>query len=211
MKALVIIFASAVLSVLGCVAVELSPSARDAFEIVKKSDTFCDEHVGYSGATPREVTALRKLVKEKEANRIFTELLEDASTPGKLYALCGLYFCDYVEFQRRLKPFRVSKLKVKTLMGCIGSEELVKDLVQVNEAGVVRLTGPKDSLQDWISKHPAAKESGFRVDILGGGWPELLVRGRSSKRAAEPGGAANRSRPVQPAINQTPAAVGSRR
>jgi hypothetical protein len=169
----------------------LPPSAKGPFEVLKNADTFCDEHVGYAGVTPPEVTALRSLVKEKEAGGILTRLLEEASVPGKLYALCGLYFCNYAEFQRSIKPFRTSKGTITTFMGCIRGEESVADLVERREPGVVRLAGPKDSLRDWLSKHPAAKDNGFRVDIYGGGWPELLVRGRESLKPAEPGGAAN--------------------
>jgi hypothetical protein len=193
-------------------ALELSPAARDAFEALKKSERFCDEHVGFAGQTPPEVIALRKLVSEKQAPLRFKELVDTGSTAGKLYALCGLYFSDYAEFQRKIKPFRTSKAKVTTLMGCSIGTDSVAEIVELRESGVVRLTGPNDSLRNWLSKHPPGKDGGFRVDICGGGWPELLVRSRQSlHKSAEPNSAANQSQPVASGTNLTSAAAGSGR
>lgn len=153
----------------------LSGQGIKAYRIVKKADKFYDSRVGYGGDTPEVVHAFQDLLNEKRADVAFKALLEKATLPGQLYALCGLWFTDPEEFKRKLPHYSRLKGEVPTMMGCIVDEDPISELVKSNHPGVVRLKGPNDSLKDWWKRNPNANT---RYDIAGGAWPSNFKEAR---------------------------------
>lgn len=142
--------------------------AEDAYAVVKKADKFYDAAIGFAGTKPEVVTAFQTLLQQQNADAAFKSLLQEATLPGQLYALCGLWFTDQAAFKQQIARYSRVKGKVPTMMGCIVSEDPVAELVKSAHPGTVRLRGPEDSLKAWWQRHPDADT---RYDIAGGAWP----------------------------------------
>jgi hypothetical protein len=154
----------------------LSGQGNKAYRIVKKTDMFYDSAVGYGGDTPEVVHAFQELLNEKRADAAFKALLEKATLPGQLYALCGLWFTDPEEFKRQVPHYSSLKSKVPVMMGCVVAEDSVSELVKCNRPETVRLRGPHDSLKGWWKRNGNDKSA--RYDIAGGAWPSNFKEAR---------------------------------
>lgn len=165
------------LTLSACMAVTppLSESGSKAYATLKNMDKFYDVAVGFAGTTPETVHAFQALLRERNADAAFKSLLKEATLPGQLYALCGLWFTDSEEFKRQVPHYSSLKGKVPTMMGCIVSEDPISELVKSNHPGAVRLKGPDDSLKDWWKRNPNADT---RYDIFGGAWPSNFKEAR---------------------------------
>src|SRR5262245_55133036 len=108
----------------------LSRDEKKAYQTIMASDRFCGTAVVIAGTTPEVVIAFRKMLKSPNAAGAFRGLLADATTAGKLYALCGLYYADPDFFDEAVKRFQRSSDEVDTLMGCIGSRATVGSIVE---------------------------------------------------------------------------------
>ncbi len=108
-------------------------------------------------------------------------LLDKATIAGQLYALCGLYDADYQFFLTVVEKYKIGDASVKTLSGCVGREEYVREVVFLDEPNTVRLSSPTQPFNEWREKAKLSDREGFRVDISGGGYP-MFFRGRSSDR-----------------------------
>jgi hypothetical protein len=147
---------------------DLTKEGKDAYEVIAKSEKFCDTAVGYAGTMPEVVHAFRVVLGEAGADKAFKKLLSDATISGKLYALCGLYYTDPDYFQKAVEPFRHSDAKVKTFMGCIVSQWRVSEIVEQSLPNVVRLKNRKQTIKEWAEE---TKPESMIFDIVGGGWP----------------------------------------
>lgn len=158
---------------------ELSAEGVKAYKEVKKAEMFCNSAVGYAGSTPEVVWAFRDLLLEKNADAAFKALMQEATIPGQMYALCGLWFTDQAAFKEQVARYHAMKGKVKTMIGCIVDEEAIADLVVSKYPTPIRLKGPEDSLKGWWARNP--KGSGYS-DIAGGYWPSELKGEKGATR-----------------------------
>jgi hypothetical protein len=148
----------------------LSPEGREAFRILRDAERFTDDAIYYAGITPVEVRAFRWLMREPEAGPAFAQLAREATLPGRLYALCGLYYTDPAAFTKAVEPYRASEQTVFFQTGCIGiRDQAVAELVESPGSHPVRLTSRSETVKEWASRN--APEGGYRLDILGGGYP----------------------------------------
>lgn len=161
---------------------ELSAEGVKAYQEVKKAEMFCDAVVGYAGTTPEVVWAFRDLLKEKNADAAFKALLQEATVPGQLYGLCGLWFTDQAAFKKQVARFRAIRGKVRTMMGCIVADDEIANLVVSPYPKPIRLNGPEDTMKAWWARNPNA--TGYS-DIAGGCWPSVLKGEKGEKRPVE--------------------------
>lgn len=117
---------------------------------------------------PPVVAAFRQMFREPDADAAFKSLLNSATTAGKLYALCGIYYTDPAYFEKAVSRFLHSNQQVQTYFGCMVSSERVADIVQKSGPHVVRLKNRKQTIQEWSEE---TKAKGVALDITGGGWP----------------------------------------
>lgn len=151
----------------------LSAAGEEAYERLLHATRFTDHAIYAGGVTPNEVIAVRRLWREPGAAAAFAALEREATLPGRLYALCGLYYADPTTFRARVGAYRESDETVFFQTGCSGLRDFpVSELVEREPA--VRLA-PGQSVKAWA----AARESneGYFHDLVGGGWPNLFREG----------------------------------
>ena len=160
----------------------LSDAGVLALKILRGARRFTSDSVGEGGEVPLEAEAMRVLYREKEADAAFHLLLEDGNATSGLYALSGIWFTDPSGFGRAAALFKKNhgEEPVSTMVGCIKEE---KEAAAILDAGghdpaPARLKDRRQTLREWSE---AAKTSDYVVDILGGGWPNLLRRGFGAK------------------------------
>ncbi|OYW74750.1 MAG: hypothetical protein B7Z37_16275 [Verrucomicrobia bacterium 12-59-8] len=158
---------------------DLSVRGVKAYQVVKKAESFYNSAVGYAGSTPAVVWAFRDLLAEKNADAAFKSLLQEATLPGRLYGLCGLWFTDQAAFKEQVAHYRAMPGKVKTMIGCIIAEDEIAELVESKHPNAIRLRGPEDTMQAWWARNPKAQ--GFS-DIAGGCWPSELKGKKGAQR-----------------------------
>ena len=160
------------------VVAQLSKPGREAFRTLLVTEWFTSEASGITGIASRENLALRTLWREPLADRALKELEGRATTAGRLFALCGLYYTDREAFRERVEPYRKSRETVNFRRGCIGRMGYpVVDLVEQGGPAVVRLNS-NQTVEAWRAAHRRFQYRAV-LDILGGGWPEVF-------RAREP-------------------------
>ena len=157
----------------------MSAEGLMVYQKVKKAEMFCSSAVGYAGSTPEVVWAFRDLLAEKNADAAFKALMQEATMPGQMYALCGLWFTDQAAFKAQVARYHAMKGKVKTMIGCIVDEEAIADLVVSKYPTPIRLKGPEDTLKAWWARNPNG--TGYS-DIAGGCWPSELKGAAGEKR-----------------------------
>jgi hypothetical protein len=160
----------------------LTSQGIKAYHVVKKAGRFFNSAVGYAGSTPDVVWAFRDLLAEKNADAAFKSLLQEATLPGQLYGLCGLWFTDQVAFKEQVVRYRAMPGKVKTMIGCIIDEDAVAELVESKHPKAIRLLGPEDTMKAWWARNPNAQ--GYS-DIAGGCWPSELKGEKGAQRPAK--------------------------
>ena len=152
---------------------ELSASGEEAYERLLRATRFTDDAIYDGGVTPNEVIAIRRLWREPEAAAAFAALEREATLPGRLYALCGLYYAAPATFRQRVDDYRESDETVFFQTGCSGLGDFpVAELVEREPA--VRL-GPGQSVKEWAASREA--DGGYFYDVVGGGWPNLFREG----------------------------------
>jgi len=149
-----------------------------AYAMVKTAERFLSSAVGYAGSTPNVVWSFRDLLVEKNADAAFKSLIQEATVPGQLYGLCGLWFTDQAEFKKQVARYRDMPGKVKTMIGCIITEDEIAELVVSKYSPAIRLLGPEDTMKAWWARNPNAK--GYS-DIAGGYWPSELKGEKGEK------------------------------
>ena len=153
----------------------LSDAGLLAAKILLETERFTDDAIGEGCETPIEVDALRTLVREKEAAAALRVLAEKATTPGRLFALCGLWYVDPQAFGRAAAALREERGEdeVHTLMGCCGGTRTVAGLLKYDGEGApVRLRDRRQTIREWREE---AKAEDYFEDIVGGGYPAILL------------------------------------
>jgi hypothetical protein len=145
---------------------KLSEAGKDAYHNLLNAQSFQSPHLGDAGTFSSLVESLGILLEEKNADEAFKALLQNATLPGQLYALCGLYFTDYAFFQKEVKRFTENDESIETINGCIISPEKVSQIVELKDPKVA-IIKPSETLEDFWKTH----SDGARFDIAHGGYP----------------------------------------
>jgi len=150
------------------------------------ANQFEDKAIGYSAAPSKLVEAYCIIRRESAADKAFKDLLEHATLPGQLYALCGLFLTDPSYFRRVVDEYRHTDREVWIQSGCIITTMPVSRLIEASNPIVVDFADPDRSLNDWITlnsklytewSHKKKKAKGERPppgyerDIFNGGYP----------------------------------------
>jgi hypothetical protein len=64
------------------------------------------------------VKAYRELLKRPQSDIAFKSLLKEATLPGQLYALCGVYYTDHSFFLTVIEEYKNRSDYVRTLFFC---------------------------------------------------------------------------------------------
>ena len=139
---------------------------------LKNAAFFADGGVGEAGQIPNEIFAFGRLFKKENASDYFIKLESEAGNAGKLYALCGLYYLDYSNYNYLMEKYCSDAETVTYMQGCIMSEYKMSEIIKREGADgspVVRLKNNKDTLNAWCARNPTA--DGFTMDFYGGAIP----------------------------------------
>jgi hypothetical protein len=154
----------------------LEGDAADSYRILLSAERFTDDAVGYAGITPLEVRAWRRLDAHPRAPEAFAALADHATLAGRLYAACGLFYCDPDRFQREVAALERNGGSVELMQGCVIQTTCpVGELVRVEGDRVVRLERRDQTTREWVRSHGLTE--GYGLDIAGGGYPDLFRNG----------------------------------
>ena len=127
------------------VADDCTVSAKGRFELIRKAEIFKDSRVGYSGQTPGEVREFRCILKRPDAEAVFAQLLDESTSSGRLYALCGLFISNRAVFDSVAARYRRDATEVKAQFGCILTSVRFSDaLRQIEEEGLAQRLASDD-------------------------------------------------------------------
>ncbi len=115
----------------GCRTIDDPAAYRETpeYEVLLEAAAFEGTTIGAGGETPNAVFALQWMLAAPSADAAFKDLLERAGLPGKLYALCGLYWTDPSAFAAGVERLKPVKAPVEYLsFGCIGDEITAEEL-----------------------------------------------------------------------------------
>jgi len=115
------------------------PDLPEEYATLKDAGTFKGSRVGYGGMTPPEVLAFRSLLGSSRSDCLYKRLLGEASTPGQLYALAGIYFTDPEGFAAAIQPYLESADQVETMFGCIVDKQVVSVIATSIASGALPL------------------------------------------------------------------------
>lgn len=109
---------------------ELSPAARQAFQVLAHAESYAPGPVGIAAEIPATVTALGRILKDPAAASAFEALLSDGTLPAQLFALNGLYLLDADDGRTRILEFAELHVYVPTQFGCIGRSQPFSELAE---------------------------------------------------------------------------------
>ncbi len=151
----------------------LSTEGERALDVVLAAERFTDDAIYDDGVTPPEVEAMRVLFGERAAPAAFAHVLANGTLPGKLFALCGIWYTDPGGFERAAAPYRHLEVEIPIQMGCTGGAMPVREIVEWRRSAAVRLASRDDTNKAWLER--AAVSAHY--DIVGGGYPCLFKTG----------------------------------
>ena len=106
-----------------------------AAAILRRTDRFASVGVGFAGIASVQALAWRVVFQSGAADSVFTSLLLDATRPGQLYALAGLYFVDRPRYAHAAAQQRALGGEVATQLGCVGSLQSVSGILDQMDRG----------------------------------------------------------------------------
>jgi hypothetical protein len=121
---------------------------REAFQTLLNATRFEDAFVGFARTRSKLVKAYCTLLSEPGADRAFKNLLEHATLPGQLYALCGLYSTDSSYFLLVVQRYRHVTTPVETQSGCIIMNLPASTIVESRKSTLIRPIKPSQSSAD---------------------------------------------------------------
>jgi hypothetical protein len=110
-------------------------SSNDAWNTLKAAQWFAVGGIGVAGTTSKEERAFRSLLHEPDAAGKLKALLSEATLAGQCYALLGLYILHDAAYQENLARYKSSDARVKTVGGCMITEQPVSGVVSNIAAG----------------------------------------------------------------------------
>jgi len=145
---------------------------KEAYNILLQADRFSGPMVGVSGQMPDTVKAFLNLLQSPRAEETFSNLLEQATLAGQLYALCGLYYADPHKFKEQIEEYRHRDDMVTTQFECKVGGKRVSELVEYKHPSAVhpalRLVQSDQTFKASRERHEGRYVA---MDILGGGYP----------------------------------------
>ena len=106
-----------------------------AAEILRHTDRFASVGVGPAGITSTQALAWRVVFQSPVADSVFRSLLRDATRPGQLYALAGLFVTDQPTYVLEAARQRAQGGEVSTQFGCIVNHQSVATILDEMDSG----------------------------------------------------------------------------
>lgn len=103
-----------------------------AYIILKNSERFTLNGIGYGADIPDEFFAFRKIFFSKNSKSIFIKLEKEANNIGKLYSLCGLYFTNKKLYKNLIKKYLEIDDKICFQEGCCSFSIPMNVLIRSN-------------------------------------------------------------------------------
>jgi hypothetical protein len=158
---------------------QLNNEGKKAYDTLVVAKRFEDVAIGADGHLSVLVKAYRELLKQPQADVAFKSLLKEATLPGQLYALCGVYYTDHSFFLTVIEEYKKRSDYVMTKMGCIVFHKMpVSKIIESKAPNIVRLSSPKQTISEWLRKNRAVTKKGYWVDLIGGGYPSRFKQMR---------------------------------
>lgn len=132
----------------------LNASSEHAYDALGHVSVFAVGGVGFAGTRSPGESALRVLLKQKQASVAFQQLVKSATPEGKMYALLGLSLVAPGHLAPQMGPYLASTVPVHTMSGCISMTEKMGAVVQQISKGNYRL---------YFDQKPAKPSSPVRV------------------------------------------------
>ena len=159
------------LSLIDFDSMQFDEDCTTAYDMLMNTNRFADGPIGAAGATPDEICAFGKLLICINAKDYFIQLEQEATIEGKMYALCGLYYLDYDNYNTYIEKYLNDSTGITVMYGCIMYSMSVKELIKNDEA--LRLKDINDTVNKWDNrKRP---KYGFSTDFYGGGTPNNVL------------------------------------
>lgn len=150
----------------------LSVEELTSYNYLVSAEYFAGPAVGIAAVEPEESKALRLLAARPHGGTAFKYLLLRGTPAGRLYALVGLRHTNPRFFRVVVQPFRGWPGEVRTLFGCVGQSEKIRDVVSTRQNNPVRLK-PGETLAEWWRRRSPGAE--VNLDIVGGGYTSMFI------------------------------------
>jgi hypothetical protein len=110
-------------------------ASNDDWNTLKTAQWFALGGIGVAGTTSKEEQAFRSLLHESNAAGKLKALLSEANLAGQCYALLGLYTLHDAAYEESIGRYKASDARVKTVGGCMITEQPVSSIVSNIAAG----------------------------------------------------------------------------
>lgn len=147
---------------------KLSEAGKNAYNTLLNAQSFESTHIGAAGSFSKLVESLGILQKEKNADEAFKALLKNATLPGQLYALCGIFYSDYDFFLKEVENYKNSQQSIQDISGCMISQRKVAEIVESKNPKVA-IIKPSETLDDFWKENKG--KQGISFDISHGAYP----------------------------------------
>jgi len=145
------------------------------YNILKDAKSFSYERVGFAGVPSRETLAFKYIFEHPYAKILFTRLIKEGNSEGKLYVLSGLYVYDHALYNKYIHAFSNLSYDVTSMQGCVKMKESLNRIIAVNDPKIARLHSNKETMEEWIKRAGKYYKTGYLVDFKGGGIPSALI------------------------------------
>lgn len=166
-------------------ALDLSPEGEAAYSSLVQAKRFEDRAIGEGGTRPNLVKAYQVLIRERAAAAAFRSLLAEATLPGQLYALCGLFVADPAYFDEKVQAYRNRTDVVESLSGCLLASVPVSQLVECSNSLVIDRSRLQASYNEAVdarvrASREWARRKHARNEPRPGGWCHDILHGSYS-------------------------------
>ena len=100
-----------------------SNSVQNAYEQLLSANCFAFGGVGYAGTISPGEVAFHVVLASTNALGLFEAILSNGTGEAKMYALCGIRRLNQKAFEDSAKVLKEADPKVKTMSGCLATEE----------------------------------------------------------------------------------------
>ncbi len=102
---------------------------QQAYEQLLSVRVFAFGGVGYAGTTSEGERAFHAMLASPNAARLFRAALTNGTSEAQLYALCGLRRLERGAFDRHSARILAANPSVRTMSGCIQTDERASNVV----------------------------------------------------------------------------------
>jgi hypothetical protein len=107
-----------------------SNSVQNAYAQLLNVNCFAFGGVGYAGITSPGEVAFHAVLESPNALELFEAILSSGTGEAKMYALCGVRRLNKKAFDDSAKALKEADPKVKTMSGCLATEENASVVIQ---------------------------------------------------------------------------------